>query len=338
MSPGPPAVTVVVAAYNHAAYVEQALQSVADQTFQDFQFIIFDDASTDGTPDRIRAWMQDSGREAAFIAHTVNVGICAVWNAARRLAQAPLICVLAGDDWFEVDRLETQVPFLSAQPDDVGFVYSNVRLVDDDGVPYPISYLDFTLGQRPRPQGWILDQLLRENVIPAPGVLVRVAALDAIGGLDESLAFEDDDMWLRICEKYQATYLPAIVANKRGLASSLGIATEWSSRIEISRLAIDLKWLGKSADWDRLLSMRLLARATQTMRSNRAAAKDAIAQVATRSQDPLGRSLARLMRVPGVTAAAGALVRLRRRLIRRHPGNSAKGPQAHPAADEHVSR
>lgn len=329
-----PAVTVVVAAYNHAPFVEQALQSVADQTFQDFQFLIFDDASVDGTQERIRRWMQDSPRSAEFVSHTTNAGICAVWNAARRMAAAPLMCVLAGDDWFEPGRLQLQVPYLTGQPEDVGFVYSNVRLVNDDGEPYPVSYLDFTLGQRPRPQGWILDQLLRENVIPAPGVLVRVAALDAIGGLDESLAFEDDDMWLRICETYQAAYLPGIVANKRGLASSLGIATEWSSRIEASRLAIDLKWLGRSADWDRLLSMRLLARASQAMRTNPDVAKDAIAQVATRSQDPLGRGLARFMRFPGVTDIAGAAVRFRRRMIRRHPGRHATNTHGEPMTDE----
>jgi len=165
-------------------------------------------------------------------------------------------------------------------------------------------------------------------------VLVRVAALDAIGGLDESLAFEDDDMWLRICETYQAAYLPGIVANKRGPASSLGIATEWSSRIEASRLAIDLKWLGRSPDWDRLLSMRLLARASQAMRTNPDVAKDAIAQVATRSQDPLGRGLARFMRFPGVTDIAGAAVRFRRRMIRRHPGRHATNTHGEPMTDE----
>lgn len=319
-----PSVTVVVAAYNHEAFIEQALQSVADQTFQDFQFLIFDDASTDETQARIRDWMRSSSRSAEFVAHTKNVGICAVWNASRRLAQAPLICVLAGDDWFEVDRLERQVNFLREQPSDVGFVYSNVRLVDDDGYPYPTSYLDFTLGQRPRPHGWILDQMIRENVIPAPGVMVRVSALDAIGGLDETLAFEDDDMWLRICEKFQAAYLPGIVANKRGLASSLGISTEWSSRIELSRLAIDLKWLGRSPEWDRVLAMRLLARATQLRRRSPEVAKDAISQVARRSTDPLGRAVARVMRVPLVTPVLGSAVRIRRRLIRRHPGQSAQ--------------
>jgi len=317
------AVTVVVAAYNHERFIEQALDSVAAQTFRDFQFLIFDDCSTDRTVDRVNAWLARNNLPVTFVANKVNRGICAVWNQARALASTPLMCVLAGDDWFESDRLFRQVSAISAQPATVGFVYSDVRLVDDDGIAYPIAYLDFTLGATPRPQGRIFDRMLRENFVPAPGVLVRCAALDAIGGLDEDLAFEDDDMWLRICDRYEVIFAPGIVANKRGLASSLGISSAWSARIECSRLSIDLKWLGQDASRDRLLSMRILARASQVMPMGRPDARHAISEVARRSRFPMGRALARIMQIPGMWRVMALVVGIRRRAIRRHPSTTS---------------
>lgn len=323
-----PSVTVVVAAYNHERFIEQALDSVASQTFAGYQLLIFDDCSSDGTVERIKAWHLRSEIPATFVANRVNRGICAVWNQARELAQAPLICVLAGDDWFESDRLERQVPVALAQPDKVGFVYSDVHLVDDDGHRYPISYLQFTLGGASRPEGQIFDRILRENFIPAPGVMVRCSALDAIGGLDESLAFEDDDMWLRICERFEVAYAPGIVASKRGLASSLGISSSWSSRIEGSRLAIDLKWIGQDRARDRLLSMRVLARASQVMKFQPDVARSAIDSVASRSCYRPGKLLARFMRFPGIWRVMALVVSLRRRAIRRHPSTTAVAHQA----------
>ena len=79
-----PAVSQIVFTYNHERFVEQCLDSVAAQTFDDFELIIIDDCSTDRTVERIESWLSESPLEARLVVNERNLGICATRNIALR--------------------------------------------------------------------------------------------------------------------------------------------------------------------------------------------------------------------------------------------------------------
>ena len=128
--PHAPLVSVLVTTFNHARYVEGALESLRQQTSRDFEVIITDDASADGCADIIAAWLSRTGFAAQLIRNPVNRGICANRNAALARASGTFVCSLSGDDAYEPERIERQLQCFVGQPDDVCAVYSDMSVVD----------------------------------------------------------------------------------------------------------------------------------------------------------------------------------------------------------------
>src|SRR3954462_6487101 len=136
-----PRVSVLLTTFNHVAYVEQALESLRSQSSQDFEVIITDDASIDGSADTIAAWLQRTGFAARLIRNPRNRGICANLNAALALASGEFICSLSGDDAYEPDRIARQLACFLTLPEQVAAVYSDVLLIDAAGRIEQPSYL-----------------------------------------------------------------------------------------------------------------------------------------------------------------------------------------------------
>jgi glycosyltransferase involved in cell wall biosynthesis len=212
---GTPRVSVLVTTYNQARYVEEALNSLRDQTSRDFEVIITDDASSDGTGDIIEAWLGRSGYSAQFIRNPENSGICANRNAALALSSGTFVCFLSGDDRFESTRIERQLEFFLAQPAQIAAVYSDMLVVDAEGRPNARSYLNAALDGMPPPQGEVFFRLLAKNFLPGPAVMIRRSAIAAVGGYDESLFYEDFDMWLRLSFRFHFAYLPGLLVRYR---------------------------------------------------------------------------------------------------------------------------
>jgi len=250
-----PAVSVLLAAYRHERYVEQALDSVAAQTFQDFELIVIDDGSPDGTAERISGWLARTGYPARFIRNERNLGVCKVRNQMLSLARGTYVCWLAADDWYERDRLARQHRFFSALPAEVGFIYSDVNLCWPDGRVGELTLLARSLGAGVTPpEGEVFERLLRGNFVPAPGVMIRRAALERVGGYDESLSYDDYDMWLRLAHRYSVRYLPGVVANYRELSTGMSRSREWRPAMLRSTIELLLRWNGISPGSDVVLA------------------------------------------------------------------------------------
>jgi glycosyltransferase involved in cell wall biosynthesis len=269
-----PSVSVLVCAYAHEDFIVQALDSVAAQTFRDFELIITDDCSPDATADRIEEWLARTGARATFLRNTTNVGICAVRNRALAVASGRFVCSLAGDDWWESDRLERQHAAFSAMPDNVALVYGDVNVVDSFGRMQG-SYLKTVCG-RGAPEGRILARLIRRNVLPAAGVMVRRSAIVDVGGYDESLAYEDYDMWLRIAARFEVRHIPGAVSNYRVLATSMSHSRTWRGPIRSSTLRVLSKWITGEPEVARLAASRLRAVSLAVALSDPAAARSAL--------------------------------------------------------------
>ena len=252
-----PRASVLLTSYNHERFVTDALESVAAQTFADFELIVTDDCSDDGSAAVIRAWLDRTGFPATFIVNETNLGITTVRNNALRVARGRLVCSLAGDDFYEPDRLAVQVGAFEPCDDAVAVVYGDVRIVDEGGAVVEPSFLRRPGRPWPPPEGRVWSRLLADNFIPAPGVMMRRDAIDDVGGYDESLVYEDYDMWLRLADRFEFRYVDACVSNYRVVPSSLSRAPSRRRELAECDVRILLKWRGRSVESDVVVARRL---------------------------------------------------------------------------------
>ena len=194
----PPQVSVVIPVHNRPVAVRRAIESVLAQTCQDFEIIVVDDGSTDGTVAAVEA-IGDPRIEV--IRHERNLGASPARNTGIRAGSAPYVAFLDSDDeWFPT-RLEKLLSAFEHSGAGVGFVYTGAdRLLADGSV----------LKRIPTDRGDLERILLTDNVIGGASVaMVRRAVLDEIGAFDENLrCMEDLDLWLRIAERFPIRCIP----------------------------------------------------------------------------------------------------------------------------------
>lgn len=216
-----PAITVIAVCYNHERFLIETLESIRNQTFQDFELIVTDDASRDGSAELIAQWLREHRPDAYFIRHTVNAGLCRTLNEALARARGEFICMVATDDCWEPDRLERHMAVMATQPEQVAVVYSDAAQMDEDGKLLPLGFIeDHRSGFTP-PSGKLFPVLADGNFIPAMAATIRRSALAAVGGYDERLTYEDYDMWLRLSAQFEFVFCPGIVARYRIVSTSL---------------------------------------------------------------------------------------------------------------------
>jgi glycosyltransferase involved in cell wall biosynthesis len=127
MKMSPPFISVVMTTYNHEKYIAEAIQSVLSQTYPDFELIIVNDGSTDGTEQIIESFTD----ERLIYFSQPNAGPSAAANRGVRAAQGEYIAFMSGDDLCYPTRLERQHSCLSAAGQEMCFSW--VELVDDAG-------------------------------------------------------------------------------------------------------------------------------------------------------------------------------------------------------------
>jgi len=198
-----PRVSVVIKSYNHAAFVSETIQSVLDQSFQDFEIVITDDGSTDSTVDVIRGFSDPRIHLQVF---KDNRGISHAMNATIARSRGEFIAILNSDDFALPGRLERQVAFLTANSA-VAAVFGMPRFIDDRGTPF--SSIDWSTAdfyQTPfrenfRARGdWLRFFFFHCNCLCAPTAMIRRRVYERVGSYDPRLANAQDlDMWVRIC-------------------------------------------------------------------------------------------------------------------------------------------
>lgn len=114
-----PLISVVVASYNHEAYVQQSLRSALDQTVQDLEIIVTDDGSSDQTVARIKA-LQDRRIHLKALPH--NRGACIATNDAIQRARGEYIAILNSDDYFLPGKLALQLDYLQDHPESAPYL------------------------------------------------------------------------------------------------------------------------------------------------------------------------------------------------------------------------
>ncbi len=258
-----PLVTVICISYNHALYVREALMSLKNQTYKAIQIIVADDASTDTSQQEIEKFtLQNPELNITKVFNAHNTGNCTLFNKALAFAEGKYIIDLSADDYLYSTCIEQQVTFFESQPEKVGVVFSNVDLVNEQGLMQKRHYAVNAQGEALNsvPQGQVYKEIVSAYFISPVGMVMRKEVLDQLGGYDESLAYEDFDFWVRSSRFYEYAYLDVCVAVKRMLPRSH--STKFLSKgyenmfVSTARVCEKIMWLnelGNQAEKDALL-------------------------------------------------------------------------------------
>lgn len=200
-----PLVSVVIPCYNHAQFVQETIQSVIDQDYENIELIIIDDGSKDNSVEVIEK--MKPACEARFkrfeFRHRSNKGLSITLNEALEWCEGSYYFPLASDDIIYASIISKEVSLLEKRKEcgmchaHAESIYSKPNVEDDS------TYLhEFTF-----------EQLINKNMIYAPTVMIRMSILKMLGGFDESLYMEDWDMWLRILDAgYKIAFVNEILA------------------------------------------------------------------------------------------------------------------------------
>lgn len=253
-----PLVSVIVPGFNHARFLETRLTSIAEQSFKDFELILLDDASTDGSREIFRRFA--GLRACTLVLNDENSGSAfRQWAKGIRHAKGKYIWIAESDDVAAPEFLESMVELLEQYPG-CGFAYCNSLKVDVTGRSLGVITESFS---ESAPLHWessyvasgreeLKRFMLLENTIPnASAVVFRRSIYDAAGGVDETMKLSADwKLWGSIMAisdvAYSATLLnqfrchdQSVRASRKawpGLAEDLSVMRHITRYLELSPL------------------------------------------------------------------------------------------------------
>jgi len=197
-----PEIAVVMSVYNGLPYLEEAVSSILNQTFRDFEFVIVDDASTDGSWELLETIAAGDGR-IILLRNDLNSGASFSRNKGIARTTAGKIAFMDADDRSLPGRLQLQLDFLEGHPE-VGFVGTLPVFIDYAGRPMDVPQYAFLTENAD-----IQRQLPDSNCLRLGSVMVRRCLLTQVGLYDPELEpAEDYDLWLRMAEVTEVANLP----------------------------------------------------------------------------------------------------------------------------------
>jgi len=251
-----PLVTVICLCYNHEKFIEESVNSVLAQDYDNIEIIIVDDLSQDNSRSVIKK-IVEKHPSIKTIMKDENLGNCKAFNNALRLANGKYIVDLATDDTMAKSRIRKQVEAFERMGDEYGVVYTNATDIDEHGNLICLhKKKNIEL-----PSGDIYTNILEKYFISPPTMMMRKSMFDELGGYDESLMYEDFDFWLRSSRKYKYYYINEVLCHKRILRNSKSAQFHKRGRPEVvdSTIKVCQKalWLNKTNEENVALAKRI---------------------------------------------------------------------------------
>lgn len=194
-----PTVSVVIPLYNARDVIRDTIQSVLVQTWKDYEIVVTDDGSTDGSGEVVRAF----GPALRYIRQE-NGGVARARNRGIAESTGTYIALLDHDDLWHPMKLEKQVTVLARQPE-VGMVITDVAHIDREGRPMGIIGKGFNHSET-------FARLFVRGYVPTPSAaLIRKSVLESVGGFDErfnSAGLDDHELWTRIATHCEIANIP----------------------------------------------------------------------------------------------------------------------------------
>lgn len=233
-----PKVTVLMAVYNGARFIEQAIMSVLQQSFTDFEFIIIDDGSIDETP-AIIARFSEQDQRIVSIKNDTNIGLTKSLNRGLALARGTYVARMDADDISLPNRLNLQVNVLENSPN-ICLVSGHIEIIDEDG----------RIVHRPKRSG---DPLLTAwylvffNYLGGHSQVMfrREMALDEKGYAENRPYGQDYELWLRLALRGDILIIPETILQWRkhgeGISSQMRLEQDAYSLIDSGRAIMYLQ-------------------------------------------------------------------------------------------------
>lgn len=229
-----PHVSVIMSVYNGELHLAEAIRSILDQTLTEFEFLILDDGSRDGSPAIIDVFAASDPR--IRVIRQENRGLIASLNLLLAESRAPLVARMDADDVSLPTRLERQVAFLGANAEH-GVVGTNMYLLDQRGIILECTY------RNPLDHADIVAECEYGNPMCHSSVLMRRDVILAAGGYRLPYNYcEDYDLWLRLLDRTLLANLPdrlllyrkspGQVSAQHAVDQKIGAAIAWVAHLE----------------------------------------------------------------------------------------------------------
>ena len=227
-----PRVSVLMSAYNEERFVRESVETILGQTLRDFEFIIINDGSTDGT----RAILESYSDPRIRLVHQPNLGLTKALNAGLRMARGEYIARQDAGDASLPQRLDRQVAYLDRHPD-IAVLGAWMESIDEEGD---------CLGVWTAPTDtWLIRwRLLFNNCLPHTAVMYRKRTVSALGGYDESSPLaEDYDLWMRLSRTSAMANISDVLVRYR--QRDTGLSARASGRVlgTLLRFGRDHPWI-----------------------------------------------------------------------------------------------
>lgn len=220
-----PKVSVVMATFNAQTYLKEAIESILNQTFRDFEFIIIDDGSTDTTIAIIQSYKDPRIK----LYKRNHRGLIASLNEGIELSKGEYIARMDADDVSDSKRFELQVKFLDTHPD-YALLGTTTQIIDTQGRTIAIS-------AEPTKYSDILKGLLVRNVLAHGSTMTRKTVLEEQDGYDpKAIHAEDYDLWTRIVRRHKVSILPQVLFKWRLNPAGVSVTKSKVQRQTVERI------------------------------------------------------------------------------------------------------
>ncbi|MGM1002407.1 glycosyltransferase family 2 protein [Acinetobacter haemolyticus] len=187
-----PLVTIAIPSYNHGQYVQDAITSALNQTYENIELIIIDDGSTDDSVEKIKELLSQC--EERFVRfefrHRTNRGLCNTLNEAVEWAKGQFFCTLASDDIMFPDKTDLQVEAFQLDPDIVCICGGN-HSIDAQNQIIKTNVNEYSEYKFHR-------IFMHRFDLPASSQMIKTGTLREVGGFNPNTKVEDWDLWLKL--------------------------------------------------------------------------------------------------------------------------------------------
>lgn len=205
-----PRFSVILPTYDGEAYVTEAIESVLQQDFSDFELVLVDDGSEDSTPEIIETFGTEPRIRSRI--RDENEGIARTMNEAAELANGELLAFIDQDDLWAPDKLARHHAAHEANGADV--VYSDATVIDEEG--RELEHHSTPMPEQPGAE--LVDQLFAHSnfIYSFTSATVRKTAWEDVGGFDDRVrCCVDFDFWVRLADGHEFRHLPEPLIKRR---------------------------------------------------------------------------------------------------------------------------
>ncbi|MBF0253108.1 MAG: glycosyltransferase [Candidatus Omnitrophica bacterium] len=200
-----PFFSVIVPVYNRERFIDKCLQSILDQTFDDFEIIVVDDGSSDNTKSIITTF-NDARIKYHYYEHS---GVSSARNKGLHLASGKFIAFLDSDDWWKPNKLQKGINYINNFPE--------IKIFHTEEIWYKNGVLFDQKKKHKNPDGFVYKNILPLCCISMSTIIMERSVFNDIGYFDETLeACEDYDLFLRATSKYKVKLISEPLTLKDG--------------------------------------------------------------------------------------------------------------------------